>query len=346
VAEALPPASEDAPLARARNRVMYAISILAVGFFLPFAVHDLRWGRYALGSAIVCVVLAFAADGLALHRGRKPPLPFALLLVPITAVITLSLATQGVMGAFWCYPTVLFSFFVLSRRMAIVCSLTLLAVATGFVLRFVGPRITIRFTVSLVLTILIVDVIQNIIRELERRLQEQAITDPLTGAFNRRHMEARLSEAVENARRGAAPASLLLIDIDHFKRINDEHGHDAGDAVLKGLVSFVRQRSRKVDLLFRMGGEEFVLLLPDTAEDEALVTAEDLRQSIAEAPLFDAVAVTVSIGIGGLRPQDSVEQWIKETDAAMYAAKQAGRNRVARRGAPEQAPAARAGSRP
>ena len=309
---------------------MYALSILAVVFLLPFAVHDFLRGRNALASAIVCVVVSFAVDGGAIRLRRKPPIPYALLLVPITGAITVSLATQGVIGAFWCYPTVLFFFFVLARPVANLCSLALLLVATVIVQRFLGAHVTIRFSVSLLLTILIVNVIQNIIRELQRRLVDQAITDPLTGAFNRRHMEARLADALELGRRGT-PASLLLIDIDHFKRINDERGHEAGDKVLQGVVAVVRKRARKVDVLFRMGGEEFVLLLPGTVESAGVGMAEAIRQSIAETALLDGAAVTVSIGIGGLQADDSVEQWIKETDAAMYAAKQAGRNRVAPR---------------
>jgi hypothetical protein len=89
-----------------------------------------------------------------------------------------------------------------------------------------------------------------------------------------------------------------MIDVDHFKKINDEHGHDAGDAVLKGLVSVVRSRARQTDLLFRMGGEEFVLLLPDTTETEAMTLADDVREAIATSPLLEGHKVTVSIGVG------------------------------------------------
>jgi diguanylate cyclase (GGDEF)-like protein len=220
---------------------------------------------------------------------------------------------------------------VLSRTVATLCSAALLLVATGMVHRFLGMHVSVRFSVSLLLTIVIVSTIQDIIRELQRRLIAQSIRDPLTGAFNRRHMESRLAEALESGRRRSSAASLLLIDIDHFKRINDEHGHEAGDTVLKGIVSVVRSRARKVDLLFRMGGEEFVLLLPDTEEGNAAVMAETLRTSIAESPLLDGRAVTASIGVAAMRPEDTVESWVRAADAAMYAAKEAGRNRVARR---------------
>jgi diguanylate cyclase (GGDEF)-like protein len=324
-----PPPAEEDHLARERDRVMYALSILALVFLVPFAVHDFIKERSALAAAIVCVVAAFGVDGYAIRRGRKPPIPYGLLLMPITAAITLSLATQGVIGALWCYPCVLFFFFVLPRLPAYVCSLALLVAATAFVHHFLTMRITVRFVVSLLLTIVMIDVIQNIIRKLQRRLLEQAITDPLTGAYNRRHMGKRLAEALEKG--ALVPSALLLIDVDHFKRINDEHGHDAGDAVLKGIVSVVRSHSRASDLLFRMGGEEFVLLLPGTRDEDAMKIADEIREAIAAAPLLDGAKVTASIGVGVAAPRDSVESWIKGTDAAMYVAKESGRNRVARR---------------
>ena len=325
------PGPEDVALVRERERVMGALSVLAIVFLVPFAIHDFLRGRGALGAAIVCVVVAFSADGWAVRKRRKPPIPYAFLLVPITAAITLSLATQGVIGAFWCYPVVLFFFFVLPQRRAIVCSAALLVAATAIVYHYLTMRITVRFAVSLLLTIVMVNIIQNIIHGLQRRLLEQAITDPLTGAFNRRHMSTRLREVLASGRPPATPSALLMIDVDHFKKINDEHGHDAGDAVLKGLVSVVRSRARQTDLLFRMGGEEFVLLLPDTTETEAMTLADDIREAIAGSPLLEGHKVTVSIGVGPADPQDSVDSWIKGTDAAMYVAKESGRNRVARR---------------
>jgi diguanylate cyclase (GGDEF)-like protein len=327
-----PAPDELDPLARERERVMYALSVLAIVFLVPFAVSDILKGRPALGASIVVVVAAFAVDGVAIRRWRPPPIPFALLLVPITVAITLSLATQGVIGAFWCYPVVLFSYFVLRRAVARVCSVALLVVATAFVHHYLTMRITVRFVVSLTLTAFIVEAILNIVGELQRRLLEQAITDPLTGAYNRRHMEARLVEQPEVLRRHGSPATLLLIDVDHFKRINDEHGHKAGDVVLQGLAATVRNRARHVDVLFRMGGEEFVLLLPGTAEADAARMAEEIRAAIAEASLLDGRVVTASIGVAGLEEEDTVDTWMRATDAAMYAAKEAGRNRVARRG--------------
>src|SRR5256885_9288983 len=116
------------------------------------------------------------------------------------------------------------------------------------------------------LTIILANIVLSIIVDLHRRLLDQALVDPLTGVFNRRYMERCLSDAIERLRRNSAPTSLLLIDVDRFKSINDQFGHAKGDSVLKGIVSLIEKRSRKLDLLFRIGGEEVMLLLPDTQD--------------------------------------------------------------------------------
>jgi diguanylate cyclase (GGDEF)-like protein len=227
----------------------------------------------------------------------------------------------------------LFSF-ALSRRMANFGSILLLGIISALVYHYIDLAFTIRFFVTLTLTIILVNIVLSIIGDLHRRLLDQAIVDPLTGVFNRRHMERCLSDAIERQRRNSAPTSLLLIDVDRFKSINDQHGHAKGDSVLKGIVSLVVKRSRKLDLLFRIGGEEFMLLLPDTQEAAAAVVAEQLRASIAEAPLLDGGQLTVSIGVGELHPGESLDSWMKHADDALYAAKKAGRNRVVCAGLP------------
>ena len=317
------------PLLAYRDRLMFAISLVGVIALLPFSLNDFFQGRDILGWAIFSVVVVLGVDAIAFKMGKAPPLPYALLLLPAAAAITISLRTQGVIGAFWCYPTVLFFHFVLSRRLANVCSVLLLIEAAFMVDRYISLGVSVRFFVSLGLTIIIINITQSVIRDLQLKLWEQTITDSLTGAFNRRHMELRLAEAIEASRRRAAAASLLMMDLDHFKKINDTFGHEAGDRVLKGFVVLVNRRSRKLDILFRAGGEEFVLLLPDTTAPDAVKLAEALRMGVGRAGLLDDRPVTVSIGVAGLDPSDSIDSWLKNADDALYSAKKSGRNRVA-----------------
>jgi diguanylate cyclase (GGDEF)-like protein len=329
-----PVESAEDPLAPYRERIMYGLASAVVVCLLPFAVNAFVQGNPALGAGIVSAMLVLGIDAFAIYLKKSPPIPLILLLVPIVVGTAISLKTQGFFGALWCYPTVLLFSFALSRRMANFGSILLLVIISALVYHYIGLAFTIRFFVTLTLTIILVNIVLSIIVDLHRRLLDQAIVDPLTGAFNRRHMERCLSDAIERQRRNSAPTSLLLIDVDRFKSINDQFGHAKGDSVLKGIVSLVGKRSRKLDLLFRIGGEEFMLLLPDTQEAAAALVAEQLRASIAESPLLDGGQLTVSIGVGELQPGESPDSWMKHADDALYAAKKAGRNRVVCAGPP------------
>jgi diguanylate cyclase (GGDEF)-like protein/PAS domain S-box-containing protein len=160
-----------------------------------------------------------------------------------------------------------------------------------------------------------------------RRYWTAAISDALTGAFNRRYLESHLRGAIDRGE--VARAALLLFDIDHFKRINDDHGHDAGDLALKRVADLARHMSRDSDMLFRLGGDEFVLYLPGVSKAGATVIAQRLREAIALSSPQQGRALTVSIGVAERKADDTVESWLRAADAALYEAKQRGRNRVA-----------------
>jgi diguanylate cyclase len=182
--------------------------------------------------------------------------------------------------------------------------------------------------IALLIAVCIAAALAGVLYERQRTLAEQAITDPLTGAFNRRHLDPCLTQAIERHRRTGEPASLLLFDIDHFKRVNDRRGHAAGDEALTRLTALVAARARKMDVLFRIGGDEFVLLLPGAARAGALAVAETLRALVADAALVDGRRLSISVGVSELLPEQSAFAWLDDADAALYRAKHAGRNRA------------------
>jgi two-component system cell cycle response regulator len=162
---------------------------------------------------------------------------------------------------------------------------------------------------------------------------EHAVTDALTGLHNRRYMEGHLRTLVDEAVGNGRPLSLLVTDIDHFKNINDTYGHDAGDTVLKEFAARLRRNTRGMDLACRMGGEEFVVIMPETEIARARQVAERVRSCIAAEPFrvnaTTQVPLTTSIGIAMLeRTDDTPETIFKRADNALYAAKREGRNRV------------------
>ena len=171
------------------------------------------------------------------------------------------------------------------------------------------------------------------------RLLRSGFTDVLTGWFNRRYLQVRLGEEVARARRHQIPLACLFLDIDHFKRVNDTHGHHAGDVVLAECAHRIDTQVRSSDVAARFGGEEFVILLPETAAADALSLAERIREAVAADAFRVAegveIPVTVSIGVATAMPYRASgdvktvgEQLLKRADLAMYAAKSAGRNRV------------------
>lgn len=168
------------------------------------------------------------------------------------------------------------------------------------------------------------------VEELHRRLQEQAVRDPLTGLFNRRYLDETLPREIAVAARGGTPLALAVLDLDHFKRVNDTWGHAAGDRVLAALGQVLRAGTRAGDLACRYGGEEFVVVLVGAALADAVRRAESWRQALEALPPEDAmVPVTASVGVAAWRPGESAADLFARADAALYRAKAAGRDRVA-----------------
>jgi len=165
------------------------------------------------------------------------------------------------------------------------------------------------------------------IQGLNRKLEASVVTDVLTGLKNRQYFNQRVNEEMERFKRYQTKLSLLMIDIDHFKRINDTYGHGIGDEVLKKVSSELQNQLRKVDLIARWGGEEFIVLLPETEIDEAVDVAEKLRENVEALIHENNEVVTISIGVSMLTESESLESWIDRTDKALYHAKKQGRNR-------------------
>ncbi|MGP0095025.1 MAG: PleD family two-component system response regulator [Xanthobacteraceae bacterium] len=163
---------------------------------------------------------------------------------------------------------------------------------------------------------------------------EMAITDALTGLYNRRYMESHLATLVEQAAARGKPLTVLILDIDYFKAINDSYGHDAGDDVLREFALRIRKSIRGIDLACRYGGEEFVAVMPETDMAVATMVAERLRRRIASEPFSiqqgkGSVTVTISVGLAALgSPNETAAEILKRADQALYRAKRDGRNRV------------------
>ncbi|MGH8222109.1 MAG: GGDEF domain-containing protein [Woeseiaceae bacterium] len=170
-----------------------------------------------------------------------------------------------------------------------------------------------------------------------KRLRNQAAQDPLTGLYNRRHVFGVVNDELKRYQRYGEPFSLILIDADHFKRINDRHGHCAGDSGLRLIAKVCRNTVRETDVLGRFGGEEFIIVLPHTKVSEAQVVAQRICETMRRTGLNlrgGTVAITLSLGVAEVGPNvESFDELLKAADRALYKAKRDGRDRVATAGA-------------
>ncbi len=176
---------------------------------------------------------------------------------------------------------------------------------------------------------------QDLMRENYQRSLSLALTDSLTGLYNRRYLGAHLQSMIERSHASGKPLSLFMLDIDHFKRVNDTYGHASGDEVLRQVAGLISHNLREFDLTARIGGEEFVVVMPDTPVAAAHMVADRMRKMVAdtEMPLRGGATtapqrVTVSIGVAALRPGEAGDELLRRADEALYAAKNAGRDQV------------------
>ena len=165
-------------------------------------------------------------------------------------------------------------------------------------------------------------------KRVEEELRALSVTDVLTGVYNRRFFQDRLRSELARLERYGGALSVIMLDIDHFKRINDKYGHGMGDKVLQTICQRISQRLRRNDVLCRLGGEEFVVLCPGTSAWQAQELAVQLRQSLRNQPIEGVGQVTASFGIAGWRDKEDGDALLLRADAGVYAAKQAGRDRV------------------
>lgn len=173
------------------------------------------------------------------------------------------------------------------------------------------------------------------LRRERENLAAQAITDELTGVYNRRHLNTRLSEEIVRSHRYGSELTCLMLDLDHFKEVNDTHGHQTGDAVLQQFVMAVRSCLRASDILARYGGEEFTIVVTETGLAGGQITAEKLRRFVEEHEFHTAsnepMRLTTSVGVSALQAEDTPEALLARADQALYEAKKTGRNKVVAR---------------
>lgn len=310
-------------------RIVLVYGLCAATLITSFAFYRFVTGSIAGGLLDLTLVLAITSMVFYGWRSGNTELTGKFLVVLNVLGTTLSTVLLGGTGLYWVFVAISVNFFLTRSIMfaAVLNGIMLIAVPY-FSQGFSAPVMIWTFLSTGSLLTLLSALVSRQNRSQQIRLEHLATIDPLTGAFNRRNMEQELHHAVDEYGRNRTPMALLLFDLDHFKDINDRHGHDRGDEVLVLFAGLVGSNTRKADRFFRYGGEEFLLLVKGIGYAEAHAIAEKIRHATESALGASFGKVTVSAGIAGIRVGESYEKWLARTDEALYRAKREGRNRV------------------
>jgi diguanylate cyclase (GGDEF)-like protein len=313
---------------RRRGAYRYIFLLLTV-VLLPLVANNIYLNQpLPIIAALVLLLAILVLNILLISLNRDPFLSPPIVVGISIALAILSLYLGQNYSLYLLFPLLVALPILLKTRDAIILGVVAGLVTAPAVLAGHNLTTAAAIGVSMGLTWLVSAWLVFAMNEQSRRLKDLAITDSLTGAFNRRYLELQAARCLQDWERHQRSVSLLLLDIDNFKKINDEFGHSVGDAALKSLVCLVKERIRGVDTLCRYGGEEFVLLLSETTAVQAKIVANQLRRAVEQAEVLPWGSMTISIGVCDVRQAPDLEIWFKRADAALYAAKDLGRNRV------------------
>lgn len=310
-----------------RERLVDQATYVLPVLLIPISIVNFAQAHYALGSVAAAGAALVLINLFAVRRGFERPVHNIFLVICLTAITVLSLVQRGVNGVFWVPPTLMIFSIVFPRHTIRLYIILYALIVIGTAFFTIDGDNSWRLLVSTAVTIALIYILLDVIYALQTKMARLALKDELTGAYNRREMNARFAIAADRKKRYDAASSLMIIDLDHFKSINDTYGHAAGDRVLVELVDLLRSNCRRADEVFRAGGEEFVILLPDTSIDGATTLVDKIMKALRGRRLAD-LSVTASIGIAEIATDETVESWMSRADGALYRAKESGRNRA------------------
>lgn len=311
-----------------RLTLMVVFGSLTIVAVTPFAVF--RFANQQPLAGFVDVAIQVCIASIVVYAWRSRNIDRAGMLAAISNSIGCVAMghVAGLPGVLWMYPVLLANFMLAPRGAAVVVSAAAIALLAAGNAELVSGLDRAMFVVTAFVVSLFAWIFSQRTDAQREQLETLAMQDPLTGAINRRGMDKELQAAVDARPRDRSDWGLAVLDLDHFKDVNDQHGHEAGDAVLVQLAALVRAATRRADRFYRFGGEEFALLLPGVDAAALARLCEGLRARIHAELAGHGQPITVSIGATLLRPGETAGEWLQRADAAMYQAKHEGRDRV------------------
>ncbi len=309
--------------------VMTLLGMIALLGITPFTVLRAINGQWQAFTTDLLIQAGILASVLRAWISGDTHIPSLFLAYYIGAMVIVAIFVLGAAAEYWFYPTIVASFFLVNRRHAL--AIALLGVAVLMLSGIVQmPRTeTASYFITAIVCALLSYAFAYRTAMQRSQLETLASRDALTGIYNRRTMLDELERAHQTFAREQSLCGILLLDLDHFKQINDRYGHQAGDQVLLDLARLLERTVRISDRVFRFGGEEFLILVQKTSHEGITSLAEKLRNAVETKILDpDGRSITASIGGALLHPGESVDDWFGRADRTLYSAKDAGRNRV------------------
>ncbi len=307
------------------------ITLLATSALLgisPFAVMRFVQGNMLAGVVDLTIMLAITAGmAYAWVTGDTARSGFFMAVVACGGAVVVGVVV-GEAGLFWLYPCLVTSFFLTEPRYAIFINLAAVIALMVHGAAFSSTVQMWSFAATAVVVSCCAYAFAHRNESQRERLEHLATIDPLTGVKNRRSMDEELAVAAASAARTGISYGLVLLDIDHFKKVNDEHGHSVGDDVLTELVALIEQNVRKSDQLFRFGGEEFVLLMSGVDQIGLRAVMHNLQHIMHKFLKHPGGKVTASFGVALLKAGENPDDWLARADEALYKAKASGRDQI------------------
>ena len=302
------------------------LSIVGALGVLPFTILRFMQGAWAAAIVDTIIVIGFMGLGIYVFRTHRVEVASIAISCFCIAGVISTVYITGPQQVYWVYPALMAVFYLVRPRIALVLAMVTVAALMPQMIENMDLHSMTTVLVTIVVMSSFAFAFSRVTNRQRERLMQLATKDPLTGAGNRRGLDVKLNDVVNNHKRNGMKASMLLLDLDHFKKVNDLHGHAVGDQILKRVTEIINLRIRVTDSLYRIGGEEFVVVLESQDATRAAHLAEQLRTLIQANELVPDQPVTISLGVAELTEDETTSSWMGRADEALYRAKRSGRN--------------------
>lgn len=312
----------------AQSKMLLVLSFGTVFGILPFTIY--RFIQQDWNVAILDVIVMFGMSVIFVYVYKTDNVKKASLLLILVALCgnVVSFYLKGITQINWIYPAMLAAYYIMSPNKGLIVNFVMLSLYLPKLFSLLDSVNVATIIITIIITNIIAYVFSSGLRKQEIVLKKLASEDYLTSTCNRRPLDDTMTKLHKTLKKHDKTASLILLDLDHFKQVNDTHGHIKGDEVLVRLSELLINFFKNKDCIFRYGGEEFLVVCKDTIKEKAHELAEEFRQIVKNNIVIDRKQQTISLGVYEYAKEESIDEWINRVDMALYQAKKQGRDRT------------------